>query len=342
LNNQSTREKLTYRIIHLNDNTYLLSGLKVTDLTAMTFPVVIDPSLTIYTDSEDGYPSNSSSNYNTVWNATTSSGFASFNLITIGQNKVSGFPTSTYTINRGYLYFDTSVLPSNAIIDNATLSLYKCTDYSTTEFDITVQNGQPTHPHNPLDTADYDKDNYSGDGGDLNTTLLDDGYNNLTLNDDGISWINQTGEWTKLCLRSSKDINGYAPTGNEYISFYTSEQGAEYTPKLIINYRNQSKIKNTGLTNIKGYILTQVQFYNTTQETWVVEDDTVNETSPTAIEMDYQLPLDRLFNDQIMASDLKNGEGLYRVYTEFRDPSGNVLRTNDGTELKAWWEFTKT
>ena len=45
LNNESVRQKLTYRIVHLNGNTYILSGLKISDLNAMTFPVVIDPTL---------------------------------------------------------------------------------------------------------------------------------------------------------------------------------------------------------------------------------------------------------------------------------------------------------
>jgi hypothetical protein len=30
------------------------------------------------------------------------------------------------------------------------------------------------------------------------------------------------------------------------------------------------------------------------------------------------------------------------VYTAFRDPDGNILKTDGGVELKAWWQFTKT
>jgi hypothetical protein len=44
----------------------------------------------------------------------------------------------------------------------------------------------------------------------------------------------------------------------------------------------------------------------------------------------------------IRASELTHGPGLYRVYAAFRDPEGNILRTDDDIELVSWWEFTKT
>ncbi len=155
LNNESMRQKLTYRIIHLNGNTYLLSGLKLSDLNTMTFPVVIDPTLTVYSASSDGYIYKSGSTYGTVQGASTGTVNSSGTYITIGQRKIS-FP-GTYYIYRGFVFFNTSALPSNAYLDNATLSLYKKDDYSTTDFDITIQNGQPTYPHNPLQTGDYAK-----------------------------------------------------------------------------------------------------------------------------------------------------------------------------------------
>jgi hypothetical protein len=113
-------------------------------------------------------------------------------------------------------------------------------------------------------------------------------------------------------------------------------------PKLVIIYRNQSKIKNTGITSIKGYLLIQVQYYNTSQGKWLVDKDTINETSPRTINSSSQLALDTIFNGHVRASDLTHGIGTYRIYTAFRDPNGNILKTNDGTELKAWWQFSKT
>jgi PKD repeat protein len=345
LNNESVRQKLTYRIVHLNGNTYLLSGLKVSDLNAMTFPVVIDPTLTVYSTSSDGYIYNSGTNYNTVQSASTGKVVnSSATYITIGQRRQPENLSFTYYIYRGFVFFNTSALPSNAYLDNATLSLYKKDDYSSTDFTITIQNGQPTFPHNPLQTGDYGKSHYSGNGGGLNTSRFVNGRNNITLTN--LNWINKTGT-TKLCLRSSRDINGTTPTGSEYVNVYSANAmdpnpDVSYKPKLIISYRNQSKIKNTGSTNIKGYLLIQVQFYNTSQSKWLVDNDTVNETTSRTINSGSQLALDTIFNGRIRASDLTHGTGTYRVYAALRDPEGNILKTNTGSELKAWWQFSKT
>ncbi|MCX6672079.1 MAG: hypothetical protein NTX92_09195, partial [Euryarchaeota archaeon] len=340
LNNESSRQKLTYRIIHLNGNTYLLSGLKISNLNTMTFPVVVDPTLSINSLYNDGFISNSSTSYNTAWGATRGTIDSSSQYLTIGQKK-AGFPISTYYIYRGYVLFNTTALPSNAYLDSAILSLYKKDDYSSTDFDITIQNGQPTYPHNPLQICDYDKGHYTGNGGSLNTVNFVNGRNNISISE--LDWINEAGI-TKFCLRSRRDINGTAPTGNEYVNVYSANApNAGWVPKLIITYRNQSKIKNTGSTDIKGYLLIQVQFYNSTQGKWLVDNDTINETIARTITSGNQLALDKdIFNGQVQASDLTHGTGTYRVYAAFRDPEGNVLRTNDGVELKAWWQFSKT
>ncbi|HIH28831.1 MAG TPA: hypothetical protein HA260_03400, partial [Thermoplasmata archaeon] len=173
-----------------------------------------------------------------------------------------------------------------------------------------------------------------------NTSRFSSGYNAIRLND--LSWINKTGV-TKLCLRSSRDINGNAPTGNEYINVYSNEFLGMNPPRLVINYRNQSKIKNTGSTDIKGYLLIQVQFYNSSQGKWLVDDDTINETSTRTITSGNHLALDRgIFNGNVRASDLTHGTGTYRVYAAFRDPEENILRTDDDVDLEAWWQFSKT
>ena len=339
-NNESVREKLTYRVVHLSGDTYLLSGLRVSDLNAMIFPVVIDPTLTVYSRSSDGHINKSDSNYNTARTASSGTVSNSASFLSIGQVKnTSGTPSKTYTVYRGFVFFNTSLLPSNAYLDSANLSLYKKDDFSATDFDITIQNGQPTYPHEPMQSGDYNLNYYSGNGGTLNTRNLQNGYNKISLTN--LNWINRNGI-TKLCLRSSREINANAPTGNEYVNVYANEQGIGYQPKLVITYRNQSKIKNTGSTNIKGYLLIQVQFYNTTQGKWLVDKDTINETSPRAITSGNQLALDTIFNGHVRASDLTHGAGTYRLYAAFRNPNGNILKTSSGVWLNAWWQFTKT
>ncbi len=339
LYNESARQKLVYRILQYNGNYYLLSGLKVQNLNNMVFPVVIDPTITVSSSENDGHIYKSGSDYDEVYRSEEGTVSCEDSYISIGQSKVATFPPD-YRIRRGFLFFDTSELPSNAYIDNAVLSLFKKDDYSTTDFTIVVQNGQPSYPHDPLEECDYNNEYYSGSGGDLNTINFVNGSNNITLSE--LGWIN-IGGVTKLCLRSNRDINGTTPTGSEYVNVYSAnapDVPMGYLPKLIIEYRNQSKIKNTGLTNITGYLFIQVQFLE--GEEWVVDQDAVNETKSRTINAGQQLGLDTIFNGLVNTNDLTHGDGLYRVYAAFRDPDGDVLICDDDSLLEASYEFTVT
>ena len=335
--NESARHHLQYRFLQYNGDHYLLSGVQITALHNMTFPVVVDPTLSVYADTNDGYIYSGNTNYNTAWAASTGTISSTATSITIGQLKGISEPQSSF-VYRGFLLFNTSQLPSNANITTALLQLYKKDDYSTQEFRITLQNGQPTYPHNPLQTGDYNKTYYSGDGGGLNTTDFVDGKNNITITDHG--WIIRN-DWTKLCLRSSRDINGTAPVGNEYVTVYSRNSLLQSrAPTLVISYSNQSKINNTGSTNISGYLLIQVQYLpQEEQSTWVVDSDTINETTPRTIPAGEQLGLDTIFNGLVNMNDLTYGDGLYRVYVAFRDSDGNILVTSDEEAMVAWYEF---
>jgi len=338
--NETARRQLTYRIVQFNGNYFLLSGVRITDLMDMDFPVIVDPSQqqnTWMSSTNDGYIYKSSStSYNTAWSSGTGTISSSADYITIGQNKGFTFPNPTYYVYRGFLFFNTSSLPINAYIDNATLSLYKKGDNSTTDFTITIQNGQPTYPHTPLLFGDYNKSYYSGNGGGLSTTSFVNGRNNITLTNH--SWI-QKGEMTKLCLRSSRDINGTTPTGKEYVDVYSREKGTSYAPKLSIFYRNQSKIKNVGSTDIKGYLKIQVQYYCDAINQWIVDHTTVAEDTPRTINADEYLALDGIFNGKVNSSNLIFWNGTYRVYAALCDPDGNVLRSNDGTLVSESYTF---
>ena len=191
-----------------------------------------------YSTTADGHINAVSFVYNTVWTAAAGDGVqAATATATLGQS----IP-ATYQIWRDYFYFDTSSIPASATITLATLSLYGQTDDSVTDFLITIQNGQVAgqdhYPHSPLVVADYDKTFYAGDGGSLTTLgFLLNNYNVITLNATGRSWINiGAGATTKLCLRSSLDIAGTAPTGDEYVNIWATEKGTIYRPKLYVEY----------------------------------------------------------------------------------------------------------
>ena len=121
--------------------------------------------------------------------------------------------------------------------------------------------------------------------------------------------------------------------------------GASYNESSVYKFFTgyESKIKNTGSTDIKGYLLIQVQYYNETSQSWVVADDTVNETTPRTINSSEQFGLDTVFNGLVNTQNLSEfGNGTYRIYAAFRDPDGNILKCDDETELVATYEFEIT
>jgi hypothetical protein len=167
----------------------------------------------------------------------------------IGQQ----YDGSDYYIYRTFLFFDTSTIPTWAHITSATLSLYIQYDYSTTDFNVTIQTGGTTYPHDPMVNTDYYYTHYSGTGGSRSTnTIAGAGYWNVTLTASGLTWITKEG-LTKLCLRSSRDISANTPSGNELIYFYSNEQGASYAPKLYITYQNWV---NETWTSLSGTVAT--------------------------------------------------------------------------------------
>ena len=141
---------------------------------------------------------------------------------------------SRYYIYRGFLIFDTS---SVSAVKSATLKIYPTFKGTDRTFDLIIQNGQPTYPHNPVEVGDYDMVNYSGDGGSLASTDIALGkYNEIEITE--LDWINAGGD-TKLCLRVSRDIDNDPPSSisSEYITITNSSPN---TPQLLVTGANTS------------------------------------------------------------------------------------------------------
>lgn len=306
---------------------------------SLTAALGSDPATVFKSSSPDGYIKNVNTNYLTAQGSTTGTVDDRSSSMPIGQTK-SVFPPFTYEIDRGFLFFDTSTIPGNLIIDSAKLGLYKVNDNSITDFMITVQNGQPTYPRNPMQPGDYNKNYYTGNGGAFDTSGFANGYNYLNLNINGVNWIVHGG-MTKLCLRSSRDIIPTAPDRTEYVTITTHEYPLDCGPTLTMIYRNQSKIKNTGISDIKGYLLIQVQQFDSRSGTWKTVDDTIDEQTPRTITHGNQLALDSIFNGRVNTHFLP-GSGLYRVYAAFQDPLGNILVDSNGNHLVSTYQFTVT
>jgi hypothetical protein len=153
-----------------------------------------------------------------------------------------------YTIWRGFLPIDTSGLPDNVTIANATLYAYA---YSTSDNDndsnayiTVVQTSQASNT--TLITDDFDQcGNVNNpiegvnpnDRTDISDLVLST-YASYSLNSTGISWVNSTG-YTKLGFREGHDATDTAPdvAGFTRLEHYTSEQtGTSEDPYLSISY----------------------------------------------------------------------------------------------------------
>lgn len=137
-----------------------------------------------------------------------------------------------YNIYRAGLFFNTSSLPNNADIIDATLSLYGTADVSITNFYVTVVKGADLD--DPLVSADYGDllDETESRGRIYTSQWTVGGYNDIQLNLKGRLEISQTGI-TKFGLRSSRDIDAVAP-GAEFVSLSSSEGTAP--AKLTVTY----------------------------------------------------------------------------------------------------------
>ena len=192
-----------------------------------------------FSTTADGQLRKIASTYNSVWNAGSAGTInTSGTTAIIGQAEDTDPGTTEYIIYRSFFYFDTSYIPDDAVISSASLSLYGAHKKTGSgAFNIQIQNGQPTYPHDTLEAGDYDKDHYSGDGGSFGTgSFTTDGFNTITLTPTGLTWINKVGI-TKLCVRNSEEIAGNEPNidSRDWVSVCTANE-EDYEPYLQVTY----------------------------------------------------------------------------------------------------------
>ncbi|PVV83520.1 hypothetical protein [Dehalogenimonas alkenigignens] len=236
----------------------------------------------------------------------------------------------TYTVDRSFLYFDTSSIPDDATITSATIGLYGAIDQSVTDFNLTVTNGQSTYPHDPLQSGDYNKANYSGSGGTLNTSgFTTSGYNTITLDATGRNWINKTGT-TKLGVFSSRDIAITTPTGNEYVGVYATDQtGTDKDPLLTVTYTmpayssvatgvtSGEHIYKLGLSN--GLLTTKID--GITKDTDAVTGSVVNNANNWTFVTNYSMPYVEYI--KITVGGVLKGHWYWENDTTFTDQAGS-------------------
>lgn len=217
---------------------YDVITLEYEDMLDAVFPIVIDPDTNFTASYDSGRLSYTSSVYSTAQSATSADTKSLTGSLRIGQ-----FLISNYSVNRGYLYFDTSSL-DGVTVTSAYLYLYLDIDESDTDFDIiacSTADGGQTYPGSDLDYSDYYYDYYTTGGGTLSTSSFSGAgtYYTLTLNSTGYGWINTSGSYTWFVLRSSRDISVTTPTGDEYVVLGT------YDSKLYVTYTLSTPVVTT-------------------------------------------------------------------------------------------------
>jgi len=186
-------------------------------------------------DAKNGYLEKDNADYDTAHDAAIADFISpSAFLGWIGQYGITG--EDIHKIQRTYLYFDASSIPINAKVTGGILKLFVNNIDVEIDFDVIIQDGQPDYPSSTLQKSDYNYVLYKNNGGSINTgSMTPMQYNLITLNTNGINWIN-CGGITKFILVSSQDRDKTNHT-IQYINFIEIVLVEDdYKPKLTITY----------------------------------------------------------------------------------------------------------
>jgi hypothetical protein len=154
-----------------------------------------------------------------------------------GNNRWEGLHVSTvgaghnsggYTIERAFLYFDTTAIPANAVITDAKLMLYtgQCQNGSTTIHLVHSTAG------NTLSAADYGKIEFQSGGSLLSPIPLS--WATINFNPTARTWIAKDGT-TKLALIHNNDLSNITPTAANDVLVATAED-TTHEPYLVLTY----------------------------------------------------------------------------------------------------------
>ncbi|HEC86436.1 MAG TPA: hypothetical protein ENI49_00975, partial [Thermoplasmatales archaeon] len=215
------------------------------------YPVVMDPTTTIYGLTADGYVYCSGSSWSGVQNATTGTGVDSddtSNAAAINVAETSGGLPPNYVISRAFFAFDTSSLPDDCTITDAYVDIY---GYTNGGNDACIQEST-WDAHFALMTSHYDA--FTGSYFDVISSWSSNSYNSFDLNQDGIDSISKTG-YTEFCVREYHHDyqNSAPPFGASYPSgcYFADYMGAIGRPRIRITYTNPpSASYNSGATDI--------------------------------------------------------------------------------------------
>lgn len=175
-----------------------------------------------------------------------------FNVKTYSSNVIDKYDY----LSRGIILFDTSNLPDNIVIENAIISLWGTNKYlDMGEPNLSLVSSSPAS-NTELIISDFQSALGSIRFADdiIYADFVENGYNNFTLNVNGINAINKIGI-SKFGLRLNWDLDNILPTtwGNYSQSgFVLSSAESINKPKLTINFSYETKLFNLPVGFISG------------------------------------------------------------------------------------------
>lgn len=156
----------------------------------------------------------------------------------VGQN----YGSSHYYVYRSFLIFNTAAIPDGDTVTAVTLGLKVSTDY-TSAHDFTLYVYQYNWKTTPIDDV-YDMGVAGATDGNAAAKETPEADVTGKVAGDWVivsgldaAWISKTGN-TKYALRSNRDADGSgtAPTGPEYLNFYSGENIESYRPYLDVTH----------------------------------------------------------------------------------------------------------
>ena len=278
-------------------------------------------------DSDDGYIFYYGSSYSEVHDSRVGETNVPINNIYVGQQVTTHFAQdikadSTYTICRGFLFFDTSELQEDLEIISVDLKIKTIRDYSDVDFDIILKSGGSIYPHKPLISEDYDITNYESEtGGSWNTSEYpgEDEYITISLNSEGMSWINYDG-YTKFALLSKRDVDRIPPEAqypnersNEYMLFYSADSSGD-EPYLEITYNSNSAPNSPAHPSPE-------------------DESIIAEATEVRLEVDVEDPddqsMDVSFLEPVFHDDFDDGDiSDWTIHYEDGDPDTGLTKSN--------------
>lgn len=212
-------------------NSYTLTVSKYVPGGSIYLPVILSKNIppivtTVYdqiTDGEVLYLNCS------VWSTCRNAATGNANWQNLGVGTVgAGYAAPNYTIQRVFLFFDTSSIPSSANITSIVLNVFAGQYQNGTKTFHVV----PSTAAIPLSTADFNKISFVSGGAVTPTSL--NSWVSINFNPTALTWIIKGG-LTKVALLNEYDVYNVVPTITNDITVGLAED-TSHKPYLIITY----------------------------------------------------------------------------------------------------------